>query len=118
MRLDVGSGWRLAWALLIAVSTALLFSTASRESPVVRRGASDEQCAPGHHEVPVVSLPQESVDRSARRDDTDALGPPRHEYALVQVYEFAAWPLPAPSSTPRPRVIGGRYARGPPLAMC
>lgn len=117
MRLVVG-GWRLAWALLIAVSTALLFSTALQESPVVQRGASDESCAPGHHEVPVVSLPQESIDRSARRDDSDALEPPRHEFVLVQVHAFTAWPLPAPTTSPRSRAAGGRYARGPPITMC
>ena len=57
----VVTGWRLALALLIAVSTALLFATGSRMR--ILEGASEEVCSFGQHDVPVVSRQQDSFDR-------------------------------------------------------
>lgn len=111
-----GAGWRLALGLLIAVSTALLFSAAAHP-PAMERGAGDEQCTAGQHDVPVVLRPQDSPDRSARRDDTDPCEPHFHELAVVEAHAFAAWPLPAPKTSPPTHIAGGWYARGPPAGM-
>jgi hypothetical protein len=120
MRLVVRAGWRSALALLIAVSSALLFSIALHMPSALERGAGEgESCTTGHPNAPVVSRPQESLDRSARRDDdTDPFEPCLHGDPLVAAQVFIAWSLPAPSTSPRTHVAGGWYARGPPAVMC
>lgn len=111
------TGWRLALALLIAVSTALLFATGARMR--ILEGASEEVCSVGQHDVPVVSRQQDSFDRSARRDETNPVLPPRSDdYAIVMIDAFSAWPLPAPSASPRTHARATQQARGPPADRC
>ena len=117
MNLAAGSGWRSAFALLIAVLTALLFSSAPCTSWAQERGADDESISFSLHDVPVISRQQESLDRSARRDDEDEpVLTTIDDLQLVEERRFAAWPLPAPSTTHRARRAGGWLARGPPTA--
>lgn len=104
-------------ALLIAVSTALLFTTGARMR--ILEGADDEVCSVGQHDVPVVSRQQESPDHSARRNETAPVLPPRtDEVAMAMVDAFSPWPLPAPSASPRMGIRATLKARGPPVGRC
>ncbi|MDC0671876.1 hypothetical protein [Nannocystis radixulma] len=103
-------------ALLIAVSTALLFASAPCTSWALERGGDDESISVSLHDVPAISRQQESPERSARRDDEDSVLGPFDDLLLVEERVFAAWPLPAPSTLHRSRRVGGQYARGPPMA--
>ncbi|WAS90553.1 hypothetical protein [Nannocystis punicea] len=104
-------------ALLIAVSTALLFAAGARMR--ILEGASEEVCSVGEHDVPVVSRQQESLDRSARRNETDPVLPPRSaDYAIDMSGAFSAWPLPPPSPQPRMWGRATHQARGPPAGRC
>ncbi len=110
---ELESRWRTVLALLIAVATALMFSTATPTSPPAS-AESEIFCAPEAHKTPFISE-QESGDRSAPRGETHALAAPRigglafMELAALGVGVFAALKMPA-----RARPAGGLYPRGPP----
>lgn len=102
-------------ALLIAVSTTLLFCVANL-STALERGFGDDTIVAGHPDsIPVVSRQQEPQKRSARRDETGSADLYFHRVELTGTYELAAWPLPAANASLRPRILGARYARGPPV---
>lgn len=100
-------------ALLIAVATALMFTTAIPTTPP---GSLESEmfCAPEAHDTPFLSK-QESGERNAPRGETHALAAPRiggpafTEIQALGAAVFLALQIPA-----RTRPAGGLYPRGPP----
>ena len=101
-------------ALLIAVATALMFSTATPATPPTTR-EGEAFCTPELHDTPFISK-QESGERTAPRGETHALAAPRiggltfMELQAVGVGVFPALHFPVRTRSP-----GGLYPRGPPL---
>ena len=110
---ELGTRWRTVLALLIAVATALMFSTATPTTPPANR-EGEAYCTPELHETQCISR-QESGDRAAPRGETHALAGPRlgglvfMELEALGVGIFPALRFPA-----RTRPAGGLYPRGPP----
>lgn len=109
---ELGARWKTALALLIAVTTALLFSTTT---PVVPAPQSQGEafCPPEQHDNPCISR-QQSGEPTAPRAETHALVSPRFGDMLLARQTADAWSLFTLHVTARSRPAGGVYARGPP----
>lgn len=100
-------------ALLIAVATALMFSTAT---PVTPPASSEGEafCVPEPHDTPCISK-QESGERSAPRGETHALvGPRLGAFAFADLQVLVTDPIRELSAPVVARSPGGIYPRGPP----
>lgn len=113
MFMELGARWKTALALLIAVATALLFSTATPMTPAPQ-SQGEAFCPPEQHDNPCISK-QESGKPSAPRAETHALTGPRLGDLLAASLMANAWPLPSRHFAVRTRSAGGVYARGPPV---
>jgi hypothetical protein len=110
---ELGSRWRTMLALLIAVATALMFSTATPMTPPAS-SEGEAFCVPEPHDTPCISK-QESGERSAPQGETHALVSPRIgalPFAALQV--LVADPIHELRSPIPARSPGGIYPRGPP----
>lgn len=102
-------------ALLIAVATALMFSTATPTTPPASH-EGEAFCAPELHESPFISK-QETGERTAPRGETHALTGPRiGDLAFVELQALGAGTFPARQFPVRTRSPGGLYPRGPPTS--
>ncbi len=100
-------------ALLIAVATALMFSTATPATPPTTR-EGEAYCTPELHDTPCISK-QESGERTAPRGETHALAGPRlGGLVFMELVALRAGTFPALQFTVRTRPAGGPYPRGPP----
>jgi hypothetical protein len=110
---ELGSRWRTVLALLIAVATALMFSTATPPTqPALAQG--EAFCVPEAHDTPAISK-QESSDQSAPRGETHALtGPPIGGLAFMELQALGVGAFPVLHFPVRSRPPGGLYPRGPP----
>lgn len=111
---ELGARWRTVLALLIAVATALMFSTATPTTPPPGREL-EAFCAPELHDTPFISK-QESGERTAPRGGTHALTGPRiGDFAFAKLQALDAGTFPALQFPIRTRSPGGLYPRGPPM---
>ena len=100
-------------ALLIAVATALMFSTATPMTPPAS-SEGEAFCVPEPHDTPCISK-QESGDRSAPRGETHALVSPRlGALAFADLQVLVTDPIRELSAPIFARSPGGIYPRGPP----
>lgn len=109
---ELGVKWKTALALLIAVATALLFSTATPMTPAPQ-SQGEAVCAPEQHDIPCISK-QESGNPTAPRAENDVGIDPRLGDLIVKLLAANIWTLPLQDSSDRTRHAGGVYARGPP----
>lgn len=101
-------------ALLIAVATALMFSTATPASPPSTR-EGEAYCTPELHDTPFISK-QESGERTAPHGETHALtGPRLGDLVFMRLQALGTGTFPALRFPVRTRPAGGLYARGPPM---
>src|SRR5687768_14724826 len=89
---ELGARWKTVLALLIAVATALMFSTATPMTPAPA-SQGEAFCPPEQHDNPCISK-QESSDRTAPRGETHAFTGPRlgDLVAVLQALDDAAPP--------------------------
>jgi len=110
---ELGARWKTALALLIAVATALLFSTATPMTPPPQ-SQGEAFCPPEQHDNPCISK-QESSKPAPPRADHASTGP-RLADLQVALPVANVWSLPTEHFVARTRAAGGVYARGPPIA--
>lgn len=104
-------------ALLIAVATALMFSTSTPMPPPASGQGEEAFCPPELHDTPAISK-QESGERTAPRGGTHALtGPGIGGLAFVELQALGAVPFLALQTPIRTRPAGGIYPRGPPTLV-
>ena len=114
MREDLRVMWRTVQALLVAVATALMFSTTTPAVPPAS-GDGETFCVPELHDTPFISK-QESSESNAPRGETHALADPRVDgLAYLELQALGIGSFLALHITPRGRPAGGIYPRGPPL---
>lgn len=100
-------------ALLIAVATALMFSTATPMSPPAS-SEGEAFCVPEPHDTPCISK-QESGERTAPRGEAHMLATLRiGALTLMALEARAARPLHELGVPLAARSPGGIYPRGPP----
>jgi len=110
---ELGSRWRTVLALLIAVATALMFSTATPATPPASR-QGEAFCTPELHETPCISK-QESGERTAPRGETHALAGPRFgDLVGIELQGLGVCSSLALQFPVRARPAAGLYPRGPP----
>lgn len=101
-------------ALLIAVATALTFSTATPMTPPASSQGESFCLVPEAHDTPFISK-QETAERTAPRGEAQGLtGPCVGELPLVELLALGTQVFPPLYISIPIRPIDGIYPRGPP----
>lgn len=110
---ELGARWKTVLALLIAVATALMFSTATPITPAPGN-QGEAFCPPEQHDTPCISK-QQSSDHTAPRGETQALAGPRLGDLVAEFQTLGDGAPPVYRLDLRVRPADGVYARGPPI---